>query len=288
MRPMLAVACLVLLSQSAHASGRLAEVLVVDRDTGAPLPTYYHQGEYWVPGRPGARYAIEIRNTLHERILAVTSVDGINVLTGDTARWDQSGYVLHGEEAYEITGWRKSQAEVAAFEFAAAPNSYAARTGRAANIGVIGVAVFRERVPEPVARTSPGAVASPPSAARENRAESRMRGGSDIEDSPATAAAAQAPGAAVEPAPMAKLGTEHGPREQSYVEYTDFIRASSQPNEIVRIRYDSRENLLALGIIPRAATVAGDPNPFPGSALTHFVPDPPPCYRGHVRQCVHD
>ena len=123
MRHILIVACLVLLTQSAHAAGRLAEVLVIDRDSGTSLPTYYHRGEYWVAGRPGARYAVEIRNLLHERLLAVTSVDGINVLTGDSARWDQSGYVLHGEEAYEITGWRKSQAEVAAFEFAAAPNS---------------------------------------------------------------------------------------------------------------------------------------------------------------------
>ena len=106
MRHMLVLACLLLLAESAQAAGRLAEVRVVDRDSGLPLRTYYHRGEYWVAGKPGARYAVEIRNTLHQRLLAVTSVDGVNVLTGDTARWDQSGYVLHAEEAYEITGWR--------------------------------------------------------------------------------------------------------------------------------------------------------------------------------------
>ena len=273
MRHILVAVCLLLLTPRAHAAGRLAEVLVIDRDSGMPLRTYYHRGEYWVAGKPGARYAIEIRNTLRERILAVASVDGINVLTGDTARWDQSGYVLHGEEAYEVTGWRKSQAEVAAFEFAAAPNSYAARTDRSANIGVIGVAVFKERVP--------GHVASP----RENSADSRPRE-ADVDEGAATSA--QRSGAAAEPAPPAKLGTGHGAREQSYVEYTDFMRASSQPNELVRIRYDSRENLVALGIIPRAVPLAADPNPFPGSPLVHFVPDPPPCSRGQVRQCVHD
>ena len=286
MRHIVVLACLVLLTQPAHAAGRLAEVLIVDRDSGTPLPTYYHRGEYWVAGRPGARYAIEIRNTLHQRLLAVTSVDGVNALTGDTARWDQSGYVLHGEEAYEITGWRKSQSEVAAFEFSAAANSYAARTGRAANIGVIGIAVFRERMRDHIAATAPGAAAPAPPSARESSAESRIRGGADANDT--AAASVQGPGAVVEPAPMAKLGTGHGAREQSYVEYTDFVRANPRPNEIVRIRYDSRENLLALGIIPRAATVAGDPNPFPGSALMHFVPDPPACTRGQLRQCVHD
>jgi hypothetical protein len=271
MRLILAVACLMLAVQSAHAAGRLAEVLVIDRDSGTPLRTYYHRGEYWVAGNPGGRYAIEIRNTLHERILAVASVDGINVLTGDTARWDQSGYVLHGEEAYEITGWRKSQAEVAAFEFTTVPNSYAAQTGRSANVGVIGVAVFRERVPGLIAPAAPSATAPPPPPVRESSGESAQR--SD---------------AVVQPAPRAGLGTGHGAREPSYVEFTDFTRTTSQPNEIVRIRYDSRQNLLALGVIPRAAPGAGDPNPFPGSSLVHFVADPPGCNRGQLRQCVHD
>jgi len=286
MRHILVLALLALAVQSAHAAGRLAEVLVIDRDSGMPLRTYYHRGEYWVAGNPGARYAIEIRNTLHQRLLLVTSVDGINVLTGDTARWDQSGYVLHGEEAYEITGWRKSQSEIATFEFTTVPDSYAARTGRSANIGVIGVAVFRERAPEHIAATAPDNAPAPAAAARESGAESNLRGEADVADQ--AARAAPGAGAVAATAPLAKLGTGHGAREKSYVEFTDFTRASSQPNEIVRIRYDSRENLLALGIIPRAAPVAGDPNPFPGSSLVHFVPDPPACNRGQVRQCVHD
>jgi hypothetical protein len=286
MRLILPVACLALAFQSAHAAGRLVEVLVIDRDSGVPLRTYYHRGEYWVAGNPGARYAIEIRNTLHQRVLAVTSVDGINVLTGDTARWDQSGYVLHGEEAYEITGWRKSQTEVAAFDFTAVSNSYAARTGRSANVGVIGVAVFRERVPERIAGTAPSAATPQSPAAGENSAESGMRAGADADDG--SARSAQRADALVRPAPPAGLGTGHGAREPSYVAFTDFTRANSQPNEIVRIRYDSRENLLALGIIPRAAPVAGDPNPFPGSSLVQFVPDPPGCNRGPLRQCIHE
>jgi hypothetical protein len=287
MRSVLAVACLVLLPQASHAAGRLAEVHIIDRDSGAQLPAYYHRGEYWVAGKPGARYAIEIRNTLHERVLAVTSVDGINVLTGDTARWDQTGYVFDGEQAYEINGWRKSQAEVADFEFAAAPNSYAARTGRSANIGVIGVAVFRERVSEYVAPPPPVAAAPLAPPARESSAESNTLGGADLNSS-AQGLASSAAAAVAVPAPPAKLGTGHGAREQSYVEFTDFIRADTRPNEIVRIRYDSRENLLAMGIIPHPANIPVAPNPFPDSPLAHFVPDPPSCNREPLRQCLHD
>jgi len=268
MRRELALVCLIIAAQSAHATGRLAEVLVIDRDSGTPLPTYYHHGEYWVAGKPGARYAIEIRNTLHQRLLAVTSVDGVNVLTGDTARWDQSGYVLHGGEAYEITGWRKSQAEVAAFEFAAAPNSYAARTGRSANIGVIGVAVFRERVAEPL-------YSAPSEPATDLPSRAAPLAGLDAPDKAAASTQESVTVTGERVSPRTRLGTGHGPREQSYVEYTDFTRSSSRPNEVVRIRYDSRENLLALGIIAPPVPAPSDPNPFPGSPLAHFVPDPP-------------
>jgi hypothetical protein len=152
MKTILAIGAFALLSASCEAGavGSLATVTVVDRDTGAVLNTHYVRGEYWVAGRPGARYAVEVRNNSGGRILAVTSVDGVNVVTGATAGWEQSGYVLDPGESYQITGWRKSNAEVAAFTFTDAANSYAERTGRPANVGVIGVALFRERVPEPV------------------------------------------------------------------------------------------------------------------------------------------
>ena len=46
----------------------------------------------------------------------------------------------------DIAGWRKNLARTAAFYFTELPDSYAARTGRPDHVGVIGVAVFRERV----------------------------------------------------------------------------------------------------------------------------------------------
>src|SRR5258707_1017662 len=134
----------------AQGMGSLAEVAVIDRDSGAVLSPHFYRGEYWVAGSPGGRYAIEIRNRIGERLLAVTSVDGVNVVSGATAGWDQTGYVFSPGESYQITGWRKTDAEVAAFTFTASPNSYAERTGRPANVGVIGVAIFRERQLQPV------------------------------------------------------------------------------------------------------------------------------------------
>jgi len=159
--------CLALLlccpSLSAWSLGHLAGVEIVDRDTGQTLPVYRHHGEYWVAGNPGSRYAVMITNLRGERLLAVTSVDGINVISGEAAAWNQSGYVFQAGQGYAINGWRKSNAEVADFNFTALPNSYAALTGRPANVGIIGVALFLEKRP-PLRSTRP--IGSRPRAAR--------------------------------------------------------------------------------------------------------------------------
>ncbi len=94
---------------------------------------------------PGHEYAVRIRNCTGGRVLVVTSVDGVNVISGDTASPGQSGYVLDPWASVEIAGWRKSMERTAAFYFTDLGDSYAARTGRPQNVGVIGVAVFQER-----------------------------------------------------------------------------------------------------------------------------------------------
>jgi hypothetical protein len=226
----LAAVAVLALTGRAHAVGDLAQVSIVDRDSGAVLEAHYHRGEYWVAGKPGGRYAIEIRNIHGERVMAVTSVDGVNVLSGATAGWDQDGYVFDSGQEYQITGWRKNDSEVAAFTFTDSHNSYAERTGRPANVGVIGVAVFRERIPPPVYASPPRMAAVSPPAADTNSAAARSR----IESQAMLGAA-----------PLAKLGTGHGEREYSPVIQTHFVRLETQPNEVIRIHYDSLDNLFA-------------------------------------------
>ena len=79
-------------------------------------------------------------------------------------------------------------------------------------------------------------------------------------------------------APAPQLGTGHGQREVSPVSHTHFERRSARPDELIRIRYDSRDNLIALGVLPREGAPR-PPNPFPDSpAVSRYVPDPPPRY----------
>ncbi|GAB2905665.1 hypothetical protein GCM10027046_39370 [Uliginosibacterium flavum] len=230
--------------------GNLVDLSIVDRNTGETLPIHVHQGQYWIAGTPGHRYGITLASGLYERSLTVVSVDGINAVSGETAAWDQTGYVLGERQNTQITGWRKSNTQVAAFVFTALPRSYAARTGRPQNVGSIGIATFRER-----------AVPPPPVIMPYHSDES-------LSDK----AASRASGAPAPAAEREKLGTGHGQREHSAVTFTDFERANPRPDDVVVIRYDSRDNLIALGIIP-APRPRAQPNPFPGNP--GFVPDPP-------------
>lgn len=276
MRALLCTALIALTAAAPLRAGSLLDLAVVDRDTGETLRTYQDRGKLYVAGTPGHRYSVRLNNRSGGRVLAVLSVDGVNAVTGQTASPDQSGYVLDAWESTEIAGWRKSNDEIAQFNFTALPDSYAARTGRPANVGVIGVAVFAERVPVWRERRDEIARASQPSSA--NEAESRAQ------DSMAGAAAPAKPASA--PAPMQseaqsadkarsmakseRLGTGHGAREYSHVDNTTFERASRRPAEQLAIYYDSYRNLVSQGIIERPIA-RQDPQPFPNN----YVPDPP-------------
>ena len=233
-------------------AGVPVDVEIRDHRTGEVLPVYWHDGERHVAGEPGCEYEIRLRNQGGGRILAVTSVDGVNVISGKTAAPLGSGYVLDPWSVVDIDGWRKSMAQVAAFYFTALPDSYAARTGRPDNVGVIGVALFREVEPIPLAEgyAHPGA----PQPAAEASAERKSRAPDGL--------ARQ----------EERLGTGHGRRLDSGATYTSFDRASDEPDEVIRIYYDSRRNLVARGIIPQPHDQFAErrPEPFPDG----FVPDP--------------
>jgi hypothetical protein len=264
-------------SCDAVAVGSIADGRIVDRPSGAELSAHYYHGEYWVAGRPGATYAIEIHNRLGERVLAVTSVDGVNVISGATAGWDQGGYVFSPGERYQITGWRKTDAEVAEFTFTDSSNSYAQRTGRPANVGVIGVAVFRER--QTLTSNGPQTIGqSPyppvPSPAADSQVDSAARESKSVTQGSAASPATTSSLSLTAPMSVTKLGTGHGEREYSYVIHTEFSRSQTQPNEVIRIRYDSLDNLIAMGIVKRSHVAAPTADPFPDSSARQYVPDP--------------
>lgn len=255
------------LSLPVAAVGNIADVVVYDRAQNRTLPVYMHEGRHYVVGNPGNEYEIRLRNRQRADVLTVVSVDGVDVITGETADWQQSGYVLGPQQGFGVKGWRKSLERTAAFYFTALPDSYAARTGRPNHVGVIGVAVFRKK-PEPLAQYAPPRLAR--SAEAEAPAPSAMadeRSARDAAGGFGANARTEAPASAAQKS--ARLGTGHGRSETSVVTYTEFERATSTPAEIITIYYDSHRNLLAQGVI-REPSLATRPEPFPG----RFAPDP--------------
>jgi hypothetical protein len=275
----------------AHADPSPVDLTVVNRDTGQPLRTWRHDGRLFVAGQPGARYGLRVTNHTDGRVLVVMSVDGVNVLTGETAGYDQQGYIFGPHETYDVTGWRKSLTEVAAFNFARLSESYAARTGRPDEVGVIGIAVFDEKAAEPVPETE--GPPAPPTWRDEPQRGADSAGAMRRATPPAPSpppAAAVAPNAAAglaqptpsdrasgyaERQPDERLGTAHGAREWSVTRIVPFERATPFPQLTRQIEYDTYDHLVASGVIPTWQYGERRPRPFPTTPDAGFVPDPP-------------
>jgi hypothetical protein len=242
-----------------------------------PLPTFAHDGRRYVLGDTGGRYLIRIVNPTPSRVEAVVSVDGLDAIDGHPANLGKRGYIVPAYGEVAIDGWRTSLDSVAAFRFSSVRDSYASRTGQDRDVGVIGVAFFRERPRPAVAWRPPPPVRplSPP-----------QRGATDAEGAGAAATGAgKAPSSEASRAPSAPadrpgLGTQFGEAWQSRVVETTFVRAESGPMTVTELRYDDREGLVSRGIaIPPLPTVRDEENElrdtaqaFPGSRFAQ----PPP------------
>ncbi len=268
----------------AYEDPTIVDLKVVDRDTGQEAAIWRWKGRLYVAGGQGDRYSLRIVNHTNGRVLVIVSVDGVNVISGETARYDGRGYVLAPYGAYDVLGWRKSETEVADFSFTALPNSYAAQTGRPGDVGVIGMAVFKEKpvappimplavspapppslppLPAPVLRAPAPPIAPPPDIAPPPPLPTAPAAAP-----PPIASASRAAAAPAYRPDDAKLGTAHGALEWSVSHVVSFVRATPEPQLVRQIQYDSRANLIAIGVISEHR-----PHAFPrGSG---YVPDPP-------------
>ena len=252
---MIAAAIAAATTLPAFAVGNLADVRVFDRAQGTELPVYWHEGKAYVTGKPGNEYSVSVRNAAGEDLLAVMSVDGVNVLSGETANARQGGYIVSPWASLDVKGWRKNLGETAAFYFTSLGDSYAGRTGRPDNVGVIGVALYKRKHERPYSYDPSPGYNTP---YREKSAEAPSASAQDSAGSLAKRGAA----------PGAPIGTGHGRREESQAQYADFQRATSYPVETVTIYYDSYRNLVARGVVQQPVA-RREPQAFPG-----FVPDP--------------
>lgn len=298
----------------AHPVGPDAPYTVrVEGEDGRTLRTFHHDGQTFVLGAWGERYVIRIENHTGRRVEAVVSVDGRDVVSGRIGDYvRERGYLVGAWDEVVIEGFRKNYDEVAAFRFTDPAASYSSRMGTPENVGIIGVAFFPEaerRVarPRPLrpyyrrpppddlheydhdseyrGRAEPKTESTAPSGSTEGLGT--MGAGPARAAAPASAAKARSRGYgasaradayAQEEAPESarqNLGTEYGESLDSHVREVAFRRANErQPAQLVTLRYDDRDGLLARGIRleRRRPVVQHEPLAFPGR---RFAPPPP-------------
>jgi hypothetical protein len=118
-------------------------------ESGETAPTYAFKGRYYVQGNANERYTIRVTNPTGNRVEAVVTVDGLDVVDGEEGDLRKRGYIVPAYGEVRIEGFRTSLSDVATFRFSSVDNSYAGKKGKARNVGVIAVAIFEEAAPPP-------------------------------------------------------------------------------------------------------------------------------------------
>lgn len=127
------------------------EVLV----NGHPLTEYYGRGRTYIEAIQGAEYELRVRNPSPDRVAVALSVDGLNTIDArHTSAWNASKWVIEPYQTITISGWQMSTERARRFYFTNERDSYGAKLGQTANLGVITAVFFRER-DRPISVTPP-------------------------------------------------------------------------------------------------------------------------------------
>ena len=205
------------------------EVLV----NGRPLAEYYARGRTYIEAIQGAEYELRVRNPSGDRVAVALSVDGLNTIDArHTSAWNASKWVIEPYQTITISGWQMSSERARRFYFTNERDSYGAKLGQTANLGVISAVFFRERE-RPISVT-------PPYPFTRDKREAQSSAG-------------------VQNAPAAKsmprddddyAATGIGRNVPNDVRWVNMDLDSNAAGEVT-IRYEYYSALLKLGVIPR-------------------------------------
>ena len=211
---------------------------------GRTLEEYAARGRTYVQAIEGAEYELRIRNPLPVRVAVALSVDGLNSIDArHTTAWEASKWVIGPYQTIDISGWQVSSERARHFYFTTEHDSYGAKLGQTANLGVISVVYFRERRPIPVPVAPPPKRVRPP---YEERSES-----SRDSRAPSASTRKEKGGVSSYPAPDDEsAATGIGRSVSNDVRWVN-LDLDSHPAADVTIRYEYYQGLVKLGILPR-------------------------------------
>ncbi len=230
-------------------NGFSVEVLV----DGRPLTEYAARGRHYVEALENAEYELRIHNPTGSRVAVALAVDGLNSIDArHTSAWDAHKWVIEPYGTIHVRGWQMSSENARRFYFTTERDSYAAKLGQAANLGLITAVFFRERRPITIMPVTPSERRPPykeedrirdPRAAPEagtSGESSRNEGGRD-----AAKSARPYP-----PPDDESAATGIGRSVRNDVQWIR-MDLDSRPAGEIAIRYEYRASLVRLGIIPR-------------------------------------
>lgn len=128
--------------------GALINVSLVD-GLGNPLSLYLHRGRYYVEAVDGLEYKIIVDSNSNRRLEVLTAIDGRNTLVDEVADVVRNrGMVISSHDRYDVKGWRLNDDQVRSFVFTTNADMTVGKqaTGSEANLGVVAVAAYAEKV----------------------------------------------------------------------------------------------------------------------------------------------
>ena len=210
---------------------------------GRPLEEYAARGRTYVEALEGREYELRVRNPLPYRVAVALSVDGLNTIDArHSSAWDASKWVIEPYGSINISGWQVSSSRARQFYFTSERDSYGAKLGQTANLGVISAVFFRER--QPILRIVPKQPFPP-----YERDDARPSGGAREQSKGETRDKA----AAARPYPIPddeSAATGIGRSVGHDVRWVNMDLESSPMSEVT-IRYEFYQGLVRLGIMPR-------------------------------------
>ena len=114
---------------------------------GRACKEYSHKGMSFIEARSGTNYTVKIKNDNPYRVMAVLSVDGLDVVTGKPAEETNTGYIIDAYSSLDVKGYRISDDNSASFIFTSKGKSYVQQAkSNATNAGVIGLRTYKEKL----------------------------------------------------------------------------------------------------------------------------------------------
>ena len=212
------------------------EILV----NGQPLHEFAARGSHYVEAVKHAEYALRLTNRTGRRMAVALAVDGLNTIDAKTgSASNASKWVLDPWQTITIEGWQIGPDAARKFFFTSEDKSYGAWLGKTSNLGIVEAVAYREFAPPPPTRR--------PYLEQGKKDSARMRSG----ESSAPQSAGKAAPAPAETLDDDLAATGIGRKIDNRVTRVQ-MQLESSPAAHLRLRYEYRQQLVHLGVLPSA------------------------------------